>query len=298
MPRSAPFAAALMLSLTAAFAPALVEAQDPTDIFLLHVHRGEDGLAVDSVRRLTDRDGYDNQPYFTPDGGTLLFTRIDDAGQADIHAIDLASGRIRPVTRTAPESEYSATPMPGGRRFSAIRVEADSTQRLWSFAMDGSDPRLLLEDIRPVGYHAWLDDDRIALYVLGSPATLQLADLRSGQARQLASNIGRSLHRLPDREAISYVQRAEAPGPGTIRTLDPATGASESLVDPFAENEYHAWLAPGVLLTGRDSRLFTFRPGQDDGWVAGPDLAGSGIHGISRIAVSPDRSKIAIVATH
>ena len=32
----------------------------------------------------------------------------------------------------------------GGTRFSVIRVERDSTQRLWSFALDGSDPQLML----------------------------------------------------------------------------------------------------------------------------------------------------------
>jgi acetylornithine deacetylase/succinyl-diaminopimelate desuccinylase-like protein len=273
-----------------------VHAQAESDIHIVHVRMADAGLVADSAVRLTDRAGYDNQPYFTPDGRYVLYTSIDETGQADIRRIDLATRRSSAVTRTSPESEYSATPMPGGARFSAIRVEADSTQRLWSFAMDGSDPRVVLEAVRPVGYHAWLDDNRVALFVLGSPATLQIADVAAGTARVLAEDIGRSLHRVPDRDAISFVHREGAGGTGTIKMIDPSNGATEPLVQPFEENEYHAWLPPNTIVTARDSRLHTFTPGTDTAWMPGPDLAAYGIRGISRIAVSPDGRTIALVA--
>jgi hypothetical protein len=290
-------ASALALALPYVLAPGQrLAAQEPSDLYLVHVRSTPTGLVADSVRRLTDRAGYDNQPYFTPDGRAVFFTSIDDAGQADIFRIDLASSAARPVTRTAPESEYSATPMPGGDRFSVIRVEADSTQRLWSFAMNGTDPRLVLEEVAPVGYHAWLDRYRLALFVLGSPATLQLADVRTGASRVVSENIGRSVHRVPGRDALSFVHRTGPQDPGTIEILDPATGETESLVNPFPENEYHAWLRPGVIVTARDSRLYTYRPGSDTDWVAGPDLSEFAIHGVSRIAVAPSGTAIVVVA--
>ena len=276
-----------------AIAPAAVIGQAESDIFLVHVRLTAAGLVADSVTRVTDRAGYDNQPSFTPDGRAILFTTIDGAGQADIHRFDLATRRTRPVTRTSPESEYSATPMPGQPRFSAIRVEADSAQRLWSFAMDGSDARIVLEDIRPVGYHAWLDENRVALFVLGSPATLRLADLATGEAPIMASDIGRSLHRVPGLDAVSFVHRIGEET--TIEILDLASGDTEPLVQPFPENEYHAWVSPAMIVTARDSRLYTFMPGTDVTWVPGPDLAARGIRGISRIAVSPDGALIALV---
>jgi hypothetical protein len=65
-------------------------------------------------------------------------------------------------------------------RFSAIRVEADSVQRLWSFESGGTNPEVILEGVEPVGYHAWLDHDMVALYVLGEPATLQIASVSRG----------------------------------------------------------------------------------------------------------------------
>jgi len=286
---------ALLITAAAGPLPVRLAAQAESDIFLVHVRTVGAGLRVDSVTRLTDRAGYDNQPYFTTDGQAVLYTSIA-GGQADIRRIDLATRRDEQVTRTSAESEYSPTPMPGGRRFSTVRVEADSTQRLWSFAMDGSDARLVLDDVEPVGYHAWLDRDRIALYVLGEPATLRLADVRSGSARTVASNIGRAVHRVPGRDALSFVQRSDDGGPGTIEILDPATGRTQNLVQPFPENEFHAWLSASMLLTARDSRIYTYTPDRDTGWTVGPDLAGYDIHGITRIAVSPGGRTLAIVA--
>lgn len=271
-------------------------AQAATDLFRITLAPGAVPSAVAEVTRITNRAGYDNQPHVLADG-TILFTSIDDTGQADIHRFDPATGRISNVTRTSPESEYSATLMPGGERMSVIRVEADSTQRLWSFKLDGTDPQVLLEEIRPVGYHAWIDAARIALFVLGDPATLRIADLTTGLAREVARDIGRSLHAVPGREAVSYVQRT-GEGAGWIRMLDLQAGDSRRLIEPFEENEYHAWTQSGVLITGRGSRLYRFQPDSDSEWVEIADLAAHGVREISRLAVGPDGRTVVVVAAH
>ncbi len=71
------------------------------------------------------------------------------------------------VIASNPESEYSATPLPDGSGLSVIRVEADSTQRLWRFDMDGANGSVVLEDVAPVGYHAWADQRTLVMFVLG-----------------------------------------------------------------------------------------------------------------------------------
>ena len=155
-----------------------------TDIYLAPLSIRDDGRpVVGTPVNITNRPGYDNQPSFTPDSRAILFTSIREDGQSDIYRYDIASKAIARVTST-PESEYSATVMPGGQRFSVIRVEHDSTQRLWSFALDGSDPQLLvLAALKPVGYHAWIDPNNLALFVLGNPNALVHYDLRSGHVR-------------------------------------------------------------------------------------------------------------------
>jgi hypothetical protein len=66
------------------------------------------------------------------------------------------------------------------------------------------------DNVKPVGYHAWADDHTLALFVLGQPATLQIADTRTGTARVIARDIGRSIQRIPGStpvSSISFVQR-------------------------------------------------------------------------------------------
>ena len=149
----------------------------------------------------------------------MFYTSTRDDGQSDIYRYDIATHETTRLTGE-PESEYSATMMPGGRRFSVIRVERDSTQRLWSFALDGSDPRLVLRTIKPVGYQAWLDADHVAVYVLGQPATLQLVDVRTEHADTVARDIDRSLSPMGEGAggAVSFVEHVRG-GPYTLERL-------------------------------------------------------------------------------
>ncbi len=275
-----------------AAAPAF--AQGGSELFLLRLHQHDGRLAADSVVRLTNRVGYDNQPAFLPDASAILYTVIDATTHSDIWRYDLVSRVAAPVTRTQPESEYSATPMPGSTRFSVVRVEADSTQRLWSFKRDGSDARLLLEDVKPVGYHAWLDADHVVAFVLGNPASLQLVDVPSGATQRIAQNVGRALQRVPGRNAFSYVQR-NADSTSSIVLYDVATAQSEVLIATLPQNEYHVWLKDGTLISASGSLLYQWRPGDRD-WTLLADLSGAGVSGITRLAISPDERLLVIVA--
>lgn len=277
------------LLLLAAAHPVGAMAQGGSDVYVVEV--GPDGRFGVPVN-VTRRPGYDNQPSFTPDGAAFLYTSIRADGQADTYRYDLAARRISRITRT-PESEYSPTVMPGGMTFSAVRVEMDSTQRLWRFRLDGTDPTIVLQAVKPVGYHAWADDHTVALFVLGNPSTLQIANLGSGDVQVVAHNIGRSLHPVPGRHAVSFLHRAD--DETWIKVFDLDTQRTESLVVPLERNEFYAWTPDGALVMGAGSRLYRWREGDAD-WTQVADLSGSGVTGISRIAVSPDGSRWAVVA--
>ena len=268
-------------------------AQAGSELFLVQLRSAHGRLSADSVQRLTNRAGYDNQPAFAHNGAYIFYTSIDSAGRADIWRFDLQRRVAEPVTRTQPESEYSATPMPQQNRFSVVRVEADSTQRLWSFAVDGSDPRLVLPHIKPVGYHAWLTADRLALFVLGSPATLQLADVRTGTVKTIGSNIGRALQVVPGRSAFTFVQR-HADGTTSMVWYDLVSERTETLL-PALPNEYHVWLADGTLISAYGSVLYQWRRG-DRGWIFLADLSAAGITAMTRLAISADQRWLAVVA--
>jgi hypothetical protein len=286
------FRACALLAIALAGLPRTAAAQGDSDIFLVRL----DGTSgVTGVSRVTNRAGYNNQPAFLRDGRTLLYTAIDSAGQADIWTFDLARGAARALTRTQPESEYSATHIPGTDRFAVIRVEADSTQRLWSFRLDGTDPRLVLDSVKPIGYQAWIDMARVAVFVLGSPATLRIATVRDGSTREIARGIGRALQPVPGRQAVSFTRRDSA-NARWIEVYDIPTGTSKRLIKPFSQNEYHVWHPTGALITATGSALYRFDPAKDADWVLIADLASHGVRDMSRLAISADGSRLAVVA--
>jgi hypothetical protein len=290
--RSVGAAVAAMVLLSSA---ALAQAAGP-DIHLVPLSMRDGRPVLGAPVNVTSRPGYDNQPSFTPDGVALLFTSVRDDGQADIYRLDLATRATTRLTTTAPESEYSATVVPAGDRFTVIRVERDSAQRLWSFGLDGGAPRVVFQDIKPVGYHAWVDDHAAALFVLGSPATLQLADVRSGRASVIARDIGRSLLPLPGGGGFSYVQRDSA-GRFTVMAVRVSGGLVSEMRPVVAlppRGEYIAWLGTDRLLTTVGTRLMYWSGSGE--WQEVADLAASGLGALSRLAVSPDGSWLALVA--
>ena len=302
--------------------PPVRAAQAPpdTEIYLAPMTIANGAIELGQAVNITSNPGYDNQPSFTPDGKGVLFTSVrgnpstalgTGGTQTDIYKYDIVSKQIAQVTNT-PESEYSPTVTPAGN-ISVVRVELDEakTQRLWQFSADGRDPRLVLENVKPVGYHAWADDHTLALFVLGpstglgagQPATLQLADTRAGTAATLASDIGRSIQIVRGPQAagrISFVQR-ERNGDAVsllIKELDPATRAI-SLLTPAvagATEADTAWTPDGTLLMARGGSLYGWRRGQS-GWKEIASLERLSLAGVTRLAVSPKGDYLALVGS-
>ena len=265
------------------------------DVYLASLTANGETVTVGAPLNITDRPGYDNQPSFTWDGSAVLFTSVRADAQADIYRYDIASGTTARVTTTAPESEYSATPIDSGRAISVVRVERDSAQRLWRFPLNGGAPAVILDRVKPVGYHAWADENTLALFVLGNPNSLQVANVRSGTVDTIATGIGRSLHRVPGTRTVSFVRKV-SPTEWWIESLETSTRRTNRLVRLPEGVEDYAWLPDGSILCGRDSVLLRWSGTAGDGWRPVSDFGASGLKGITRIAVSPRGDRVAFVA--
>jgi hypothetical protein len=260
-----------------------------TDIYLSKITVNGTHLEFGTPTNLTKRKGYDNQPVFFPDH-ELFYTSIRD-DQADTYAINLPTGAERRVINT-PESEYSPTLTPDRKFISVVRVEPDKTQRLWKFPINGGSPTLVLKDVQPVGYHLWLDENILLLYILGEPATLQRADIRTGKAEKIADNIGRSLQKILDTKAASFVKKNEK-DEWWIYRVD-LSGKIEPIVKALPTEEHDfTWMSGGTILMADGSKLYGYMPGKDSEWKVLTDLKTAGI---TRLAVSPDSSNLAFVA--
>lgn len=312
-------------------APALAQGAN-TDVYLAPITRIGDSIIVGTPVNVTGRAGYDNQPAFTPDSRALLYVAQSE-GQTDVWRYDIATRRTTRITAT-PESEYSPTPVPGESRFSVVRVERDSTQRVWSFGMNGGAPRLVLSSLKPVGYHGWLDARRLAAYVLGTPSTLHLINRDGTRDAVIARDVGRAVQPLPPgaNAMFSFTQRDSAnrlrvfiytgrtekrryghdvvsiprtgpfAGQPTKRTVvDSVVNVVEQpyeLVAAPADNEFHAWTPDVILVTATASALVRWNAvlGAGSAWLPVADLKPFGVKNVSRLAFSADGEWLAFVA--
>ena len=274
------------------------QAPPATEIYLtdLQIDRGPLVGATDTFINASSNPGYDNQPSFTADSASMLFTSNRDGKQTDIYRYDVAAKATVQLTHT-PESEYSPLVTPDGKTFSVVRVEADGAQRLWRFDLDGSNPRLVLENVKPVGYHVWIDATHLGLFVLGAqgqPSTLQIADTTTGKAEVVASNIGRCLLMRPTTNTLTFVSKAQTPW--RVMELDTKTRAISELTPTLEGAEDFAWnLFQPSLFMARGSKVFSWWAGAST-WAEAGDLSRFGIKNITRLSVHRGQPGLALVA--
>ena len=268
-----------------------VQGPPSTDVYLVPLSAGP-LPGVGAPLNVTHRDGYDNQPAFALDSRSLLFTSTREDAQSDIYRYDFSTGLSAPVQKTK-ESEYSAFPLAGDAGVTVIRVEADSTQRLWRMPNSGS-PTVMFPSVKPVGYFAQADDSTWALFVLGSPATLQIAHTNREGTETVARNIGRSLHKIPGSTRVSYVQKG-ADG-WFVMSFDPATKRIDTLVATVSKtSEDVVWADSATLLSASGSKLFAWKKGTT-AWTEIGDFGYASLESITRLAISRNGQWLAITA--
>jgi hypothetical protein len=268
------------------------QAPPGTDIYLAPISLDRGSVTVGSPVNITSRPGYDNQPFFSFDGSYLLYTAADTSGATDIYRYDIRSTETSRVTDT-PESEYSPTIIRGTGDFSTVRVESGGAQRLWRFDLDGGNPRLVLTAVDSVGYHTWLDENTLGLFVLGEPHTLRIADVASDTDRIVATDIGRCIATVPGEREITFVQIAGG-DPSWITKLDQDTGKTVRLAETLPGRQDYAWTPTGDLLMADGEALFVWM--EDKGWTAAGADAPLALTNITRLAVSANGGWIALVA--
>ena len=263
-----------------------------SDILLFSLNKSTDNTWQPTAPRLLtafNPDGYNNQPNFF--SGNELYLAVqtpDDTSQTDIIALDLLAKTRTRVTATDATAEYSPTLMPGGRRFSAVRVEEDGSQRLWSFPIDRSDNgRPEFPTIYGVGYHCWLSDTLAAFFIVGETEAqhiLYTAGIREQKLRRISANPGRCLQKMPDGK-LAFVQKATVQT-WYLKTFDPRKQTFEIIVKMPADVEDFAVLPDGTYLAGRGAKLYQFRPGTNLDWKEIADLSKYGVRRITRLATS------------
>lgn len=273
--------------------PVLAQTASEIHLFDLNHHQGR--ITLTNPRNISQHPGYDNQPFFHPEQPIIFYSSFNEDGRADLRSYDMATRQTRNFTQTD-EREYSPTVTPDGQFLSCIIQRDNEAQDLGKYPLSGGPPIVLIDSLT-IGYHAWINPNELLLFVLGEPMTLRHFDLRNNQSRILAENIGRSLHRIPGQAKMSFVQKTEDDKNWKIMSFDPASQQLATLASTLPGQEDLAWTPDGKILMSNGSQLFLLDPSSADNktWVP-VSMPDTKLQGITRMAISPDGKRLAVVA--
>lgn len=257
-------------------------AQGETEVYLLN-------LTQDSPTpiNISHNPGYDNQPYFW-DNDHLLYTRTR-AGQTDIGRYKLNRKKTKWLCDTAQGSEYSPLRIPESEAFSAIRLDTTGLQRLYSYSEDGKS-ELLFSPLK-IGYHHWVSATTLLCTVLVEDHMNLMLVQPNSSNKLIAEKVGRSLHRIPKTSQLSFIQQIE--GKSILSSFDPTTQNIQPLFTLPEGVQDVSWLPTGILIFGQGNTLFQWDPNTSTGIQVWKKL--TGINNISRLALSPDGKRLALV---
>lgn len=266
-------------------------AQEATEIYLFDLIESGKSFTIKNPVNISNQSGYDNQPSFTENGASILFTSFRD-GQADIAIYDLEHQHRSWLTNT-PENEISPMAYPGKKKlFTCIRSDNKENQRLYTYSFKGNEPEVLIGDVK-IAYYSWFDKNTLVTYELGDMDAMYVNNFKLKIKYPLQQNTGRSFQRKPGTVLLGFISEIhEEP---EIYSMDIKTSKLTYLADALEESIDIAFTNNGNILMARDNKIYKFRPEEDKEWKNVPIESELPLKNITRLAISPDGKKIAVV---
>lgn len=269
--------------------PLALYAQTNTEIYLFDLTTNEGQIKISNGKNISNNEGYDNQPSFQY-SNKILFASTRN-GQTDICAYHTNTGKKEWLSSTKQGSEYSPTSIPTTKDISAIRLDTTGLQRLYHYRSGKS--KSIISD-KVIGYYVWHDKNTVVSFVLGEPNELVISTLKNNTNRTVDTNIGRSLHNIPNTNLVSYISKKNEHW--EIRSLDLKTGETKKIIHTVPKVEDMCWLLDGSILMGKGKVLYHFDPKKDTDWKIVTLFDHEKFDNITRITVNKANNKLALVA--
>jgi hypothetical protein len=272
----------------------LLVAQPATDIYIFDLSIKNKKVSLSNPVNITNRPGYDNQPFFSPDNQILYYVSADSSGRTDIFEFNYETKKTRQVTHTS-EREYSPTITPDKKFISCIIQRDNGAQDLGKYLIDGNGAAQVLIADQIVGYHAWADNENVITFNLPPPFSLYRYDLKIQKNSVLTDSIGRSLHKIPGENSVSFVQMLRD-NIWMIRKIEGKTFTISDITVSMPSKEHDmAWTSDGKILMSNESNIFFFNTKGKGEWlpVSIADTIPQGA--ITRLAINNKGDKLALV---
>lgn len=269
-----------------------LSAQSNTEVYLVDFEKLKGNNKLVTLKDISNNEGYDNQPSFY-DENTLLFASTRDQ-QTDIARYDIEEEKLSWITNSKVGSEYSPLKIPNQQAISAIRLDTTGLQRLYEIDFQKGTAKELLKDL-VVGYHVWYGENILVCTVLaGEQMDLVVANLKEKTNHTVARNVGRSLHKIPNSDLISFIsQEGES---WNLKSLNPKTRLTKEMVQLPEKTNDMCWLKDGKILLPQANRILSLDPTTDKNWNVFYEFDNAEINEISRMLVSPDGKYLSFVS--
>jgi hypothetical protein len=282
------------ISLVFTFTCSLLIAQTNTEVFVMDLEFSENGFNIESFKNVSNNPGYDSQPFFI-DNEQIVYARTYD-NLTDIIKYHLKNKSLINISETKIGGEYSPQKIPNSNYYAAVRLDTTGLQRLYKYDSDSKQSSLLFKNLQ-IAYYSFYDENRLLSSVLsGANLDLVYSDISKKLNDTLLVKVGRSIHKVPNTiDTMSYTSVNDE-GNMDVFQLDITTLESFFVSQLPVGIQDHIWLDESTLLIGSLDKLFLLDLFGNGDWKLVADLSKYNIKDISRLAVNPDGSKLAMVA--
>jgi len=266
--------------------------QENTEIYITDISTENNRLVFSRPLNISNNDGYDNQPSFYDDEHILFSSTRNN--QIDITQYDLKTNAVKWLTNTPGSSEYSPIKITKKEAFSSIRLDTTGLQRLYSYKLKGDASKVLVKGAK-IGYHLWYSKYILVTTVLvDNRMDLVISNVKDKTNYTFQKNVGRSLHNIPNSDMVSYISQEE--NQLQVKAIHPISGKTKTITALPKGTIDICWLPDGTIITGLENALLKFDPKTDKNWQEIYRFTDENINKISRLAISPNGKKLALVA--
>ena len=275
---------------------------NPVNLWLVELKWSGNRLTTGTPVKLTNDNGSNSQPAFTPDGRAIVFSATRDTGsnaRSDIYRIDLATRSETRVTHT-PENENSPTVNERGE-YVAVRWQPATLFKEfgpWIYNADGTPKQGVLPAPDTTGYYTPLSNGDYALTRPKSRSfSIALFDAKAGTIMDVDSGVpALPAQRVPGSQALTYVQIDSANGRHVLRQIDLTTRRITTLGPTLVGRTTHAWV-PGhqTILMAKGNELYA-RTASDPVWRYVTTFDHPDLRAVSAYVVSAQGDKLILTS--
>lgn len=263
-------------------------AQTNTEIHLFGLSQKNGQLKLSPSKNISNSKGYNSQPFFMDDN-KIIYAGTRD-GNTEI--IQYEKGDEIVFNKSTKGGEYSPQPIPGSTSISAVRLDSNGYQRLYTYNNKNRTSEEIMKNA-VVAYYVWKDATTIvSADIVDEKLHLVIHNTSTQKSVDLGIEVGRSFHKIPSSNLVSFIDKSKTPW--EVKSIDTESLEISPITTLPIGIEDINWLNSTTLLATKGNSLYLKQNGRD--WEILKRFEDKNLQTLSRIAVSKDGSLIAIVS--